>query len=219
MPASPSEARKRVNNVLVNINKGVKMPGEDFSEATYRYIKAIDNGIKGKYSTSLNSVLTNPDDYLGKEGMKQTVQDMKKDANDYFDAITKEHGADTADFEEGLKNATQIYNSIDSTISAKAKEANIPYISPVDVERNTDDEEIIIEEYGEAEEGLVEKLVGRSDYIADISTAYKNYVIGRWIFAGSKRRALSVNPPTSPILEIESSRAEINNVLDYVSGA
>lgn len=192
---------------------------QQFSETTYRYIVAIDAKMKGKYSISLNSILTNPDEYLGKAGMLQTIKDMRNDVNDYFDSMVGEHSEDATKFNEDLKTATDLYNVIDASVQAKAKEANVPYVEPIAVDRNEDlDESIAIEDYGDEEERLVEKLVNRSDYIADLSTVYKDFVLGSWLFSGSKARLLSINQPFSIILEMESSRAEIIARLDYILG-
>ena len=53
--------------------------------------------------------------------------------------------------------------------------------------------------------------------IADLSTAYKEYSFGSWLFSGNKDYVLSVFVPDSSLLMLEASRAELDGLLASAS--
>jgi hypothetical protein len=106
---------------------------------------------------------------------------------------------------------------VDSLISSKAAVARIPYIKPMFVSRNTDKEElVVVEKYEDTFDALLGRLVNISSYVADISSPYKEFRIGSWLFSGGKNYVFSINPPASPVLAMENSKDVIDSILNDV---
>jgi archaellin len=186
-------------------------------DSARKYVSSIDEKIKGKYDITLDQILADPDAYKNRSEIKPVINNMKEDIANYFDSLVNENNEDMIEFKDSLKEATDTYNKINNIIQAKSKELSIPYIEPIEIERDAQYEEtIVIQDYDESMDQFLEKLLIKSDYVADISTIYEEYIIGAWFFSGVKMRLLTVNPPTSKILDIELSRGQINLILDYI---
>jgi len=95
----------------------------------------------------------------------------------------------------------------------------VPYIKPKSIERKEEaDENVIIDKYEPGMESLIGKLLSNAVYVADVSVPYKNYILGSWLFSGQKNYLLSLDTPTSLVLNIETSRDVISYLLDTISG-
>jgi hypothetical protein len=102
-------------------------------------------------------------------------------------------------------------------IKNKASFASIPFIRPGSIDRDVEKEEdIIILTYDNSVDSLITRLVGVVHYVADLSTQYKDYNLGSWLFSGNKNYTLTINPPSSILFNIEVSKNEINFKLDSV---
>ncbi len=189
-----------------------------FSPYAEAAIEKLESEILQKYKMSLRDILTNPREYSDKPGITDSVTKMKKDVDDYFNSMKAEYAQEEASLNSELKRLDEIYKQIDLKIKDKSKELGIPYINPITIVRNAENEEtIIIYENDDSVQQLIEKLVPTSVYVADISTEYKDYSIGFWLFSGPKTRVLSINPPVSPLIDIEAGHDELISGLDSVT--
>ncbi len=188
-----------------------------WNEDTDKMISDLESKILEKYSLSLRSLLLKPEEYADNEGIKGKIEPIKADVNDYMSQLLAALSAEQETFKKDLDHANVQYQKINDSISEKSKMSNVPYITPLAINRNMDyDETIIIDEHNVNIDLLIERLMRTSNYVADISAAYKAYKIGAWIFSGNKVYSLAVNPPESPVLAVETASAEINLRLDMV---
>ncbi len=188
-----------------------------WSDNTDSIINDLEGNISGKYSISLRDLLLKPEEYAGREGIKSKVEAIKADVGNYISQLLVALSAEQEAFKNDLEQATVQYQKVSASISEKSRASNVPYIAPLAINRNTEyDETIVIDEHNASVDSLIEKLLHVSNYVADISAAYKTYKIGAWIFSGSKVYSLAVNPPMSPVLDVETSSAEINDRLDMI---
>ena len=186
-----------------------------WSRSTEEALEKLDSSMLQRYKLSLRDIMSNPVEYSTKPGINDTINSMKREIDSYFSEILLSHAQEQKTLDAELKRIGDIYTKIDSIIESKAKELNIPYINPMEISRETSGEEtIMIYDFEESIATLVNKLVENCVYVADLSTDYKDNPIGYWLFSGSKSRALSVNPPQSPLIEIQGSHDEINTALD-----
>lgn len=184
------------------------------------FISDLDSVISEKYGIKLSDLLSNPDLFKGKEGISSTIASIRQDIKNYFDNMLNTMGDEQAEFSKQLTDAQALYDKINGFIAKTATDSKFPYIKPSLINRNTDnDESIVITEYDEKLESLINKLMGSSNYIADLSLQYKGYYFGSWLFSGSKNYVLSVQIPASPILTIEMASEEINSLVDEASAA
>jgi hypothetical protein len=190
------------------------MENATWDEATDQYITRIEAKVGNKYNLSLRVLMSNPEEYADNENARNISQNLLKDVDDYFASLLGKMSDEQKKFNDELKRVTDMYTKIDDFISGIAEKENVPYLLPVIVGRDTDnDEVVVINDYDKSLEGLISKMVHESTYIADISTYYKDYIFGVWLFSGAKIRIIAINPPTSPILAIEVSNREIDNRL------
>lgn len=188
-----------------------------WSDSTDKIISDLEGQISGKYSISIRDLLLKPEEYAGEEGMKSKAEGIKADVGDYISRLLAALSAEQETFKKDLEHATAQYQKVSDSITGQSKTSNIPYITPLAINRNTEfDETIVIAEHNAGVDSLIEKLLRVSNYVADISATYKTYKIGAWIFSGGKVYSLAVNPPLSPVLDIEASSAEINERLDMI---
>ena len=186
-----------------------------WDEQTDMFIADLDASISKKYSLTLRSLLMNPDRYLNKKGITDTANAMKKDIDSYFSELLEGMEEEQQKLETEMESASAQYTQIDSVISNKSSISRIPYVKPLFISRNTNDEEVIvIEQYSENLDALIGKLINGSSYVADMSATYKQYHFGSWLFSGAKNYVLTLNPPISPVLAIENGKSTIDSILD-----
>jgi hypothetical protein len=186
-----------------------------WDEQTDMFIADLDTTISKKYNLTLRSLLMNPDKYLNKKGIIDTVNTMKKDIDNYFSELLEGMEDEQHKLETEMEGASAQYTQIDSIISNKSSISRVPYVKPLFISRNTNGEEVIVvEQYTEDLDALIGKLVNGSSYVADISATYKQYHLGSWLFSGAKNYVLTLNPPVSPVLAIENGRITIDSILD-----
>ena len=104
---------------------------------------------------------------------------------------------------------------LDEADTTKTSFSRIPYIEPYDIKLNSENqEEIVIDQYNNAVDALVTKLVNVSNYVGNISSSYDKYTMGSWIFSGQKVYMLSVYLPPSIISEMDSLNSQIDDLID-----
>ncbi|MGA3020484.1 MAG: hypothetical protein ABSD68_00860 [Candidatus Micrarchaeales archaeon] len=186
-----------------------------WDEQTDMFIADLDANISKKYSLTLRSLLMNPDRYLNKKGVIDTVNAMKKEIDSYFSDLLDGMEDEQQKLETEMEGASEQYTQIDSIISNKSSISRVPYVKPLFISRNANSEEVIvIERYSEDLDSLIGKLINGSSYVADISATYKKYQLGSWLFSGAKNYVLTLNPPISPVLAIENGKNTIDSILD-----
>lgn len=184
-----------------------------FSAQTSTVIAEIEKANRGKYEFSITGVL---------EGtIKATQQQVKmtRDAVDaYFSDAKRSLAGEQARFEADLQKADAEYRKMDDVIRNKAVTARVPYLKPVFVDADAQgQEEITIDSYGSAVDLLITKLIGVSNYVADTSGSYDKYTLGSWVFSGQKAYAITITPPSSPLVALDRSQNEIDAALDSLS--
>lgn len=190
-----------------------------WDEQTDRFINELDERISDKYGISFRDLILNPNKFATKKDMPLTFQNIRKDVDAYFDDLMDSFKDEKAKLDSELESLTAQYHEIDATITNKAALARVPYIKPKSIERKEEaDENVIIDKYEPGMESLIGKLLSNAVYVADVSVPYKNYTLGSWLFSGQKNYLLSLDTPTSIVLNIETSRDVISYLLDTISG-
>ena len=188
-----------------------------WDDQTDGFISDLDSTVSEKYKMSLRSLLMNPDKYLEKKELPDALTGIRGDAEAYFTELLDGLKDEQTKLESEMEGADAQYRDVEKVITDKSAAARVPYIKPLFISRDPDKEEtILIDKYDESLEAFVGKLVTISNFVADISTLYKNHRLGSWIFSGAKNHVLTINPPASPVLIIENSRALISNMLDDI---
>ncbi len=178
------------------------------------FIKDLDTNLIKKYGFGLRNLFLNPEKYIGKENILDTITNMKNDADTYFSDVLEDYANEQKNLDVQLETINTESRQIDEVITNKAAVARVPYIKPMLVNRNVEREEtIIIEHYDEKFDQFIGKMINGSDYIADVSTPYKQYAFGAWLFSGAKNYVLALNPPTSPIITINTANDTINRLI------
>ncbi|MGC8669945.1 MAG: hypothetical protein ACP5TL_02210 [Candidatus Micrarchaeia archaeon] len=196
---------------------------EMWSDYTGAIIGNLDSSIKKKYGFSLSDLLSNPKALAGQENISVKISNIKSDVNSFIDSQKQDALRREKTFNDILERADSITNKIAQKISVVAKQNNIPIIKPIAVNRNTDNEDhIYIDSSDDNVLAMVEKLVSSSVIVADFTTEYNNLKIGDWHFNGQKNYSLTVYTPTSNVMLLDSSRDELNTLLDaaaeFISG-
>jgi transcription termination factor NusB len=174
--------------------------------------------ISKKYGVNFRSMLLNPNAYVNKKDIDTTIKNVKGAVDDYFSQLLSGLKDEQERLEVELENATVQYKQVDSIIASKSAIARVPYVKPLYVNRNPDNEEtIVIDQYKDNLDSFIGKLVNSSNYVADVSATYKQYSLGSWLFSGAKNYILTINPPASPILVIENSSTIIKSILDTIA--
>lgn len=188
-----------------------------WDDETDMFVSDLADKISDKYSINLRSLLMSPDKYLDRKGMADTAKQIRDEIDSYFSDLMKGMEGETQKLQTELESATSQYKQVDSVISGKAAVARIPYVRPMFVSRDTAKEElVVVEKYEESFDALIGRLVNISSYVADISSPYKDFKIGSWLFSGAKNYVFSINPPVSPVLAMENSKDIIESILDDI---
>lgn len=185
---------------------------------TDAFVSDLSAIISKKYSVNLRSILLNPADYAKKKGIADTLTKVRDEVNGYFTQLLDNLKDEQESLDAELTKKTEQYKKVDSVVSSKSSVLRIPYVRPLFIARNpTNEETIVVEQYDSGMDALIGKLVGASNYVADISATYKEHRLGSWLFSGTKTYVLTINPPVNPVLAIENGNALITTILDSIS--
>jgi hypothetical protein len=191
-----------------------------WDDQTDQYIEAIDeaNSAEKRSSVSLREMLMNPNDYIGKEGIEKDIEELQAISGDYFTQMLSGLQDEQKRLDQLLVDSDTFYSKVDGLIETKASSAGVPYIEPYYVSSNPDNrEEIILEKYKADLDLLIGKLATVSNYIANLSSSYKEHRFGSWIFSGRKSYVVSMKAPESVIMDMWRSSELINSMLNSVS--
>lgn len=190
-------------------------PWDDQTDA---FIQEIDGTVTAKYSVSLRTLLTNPEEYADTKDILDTIKKIRSDVDAYFGNLMDDLKVEKDELEKEMQDADALYTKLDQAISSKAAVARVPYLKPVEVDTgNVDIEKIYVDQYNNNVDSLISKFVNISNYIANLSTTYKKYNLGSWLFSGEKGYNLSVKQPESMVITVESSQEYIDDAVDNAS--
>jgi hypothetical protein len=185
------------------------------SDDSLRYLSEVKPVIRKKYGIDLEELLKEPANYEDNPGMADKVRSIEKDVDAFFDQRIAGMSSEAAELKNALAAIDGDTKKITQAITTKASIGQVPFVRPlyVDVQGR---EEIIVEGYDASVDQLVTRMINISDYIAELSTVYKDYTIGSWLFSGRNKYLLSISPPSSEIIVMDRSRDEIKGLLESV---
>jgi transcription termination factor NusB len=189
-----------------------------WDDQTEMFVSDLNEKISKKYNINIRSLLISPDKYIGTKGMAGIAKQIRGETDEYFSDLMEGMEEEKQKLQKDLDSATSQYKQVDSIISSKAAASRVPYVKPLFISRDVDTEElVVVEQYDDTLDAFIGKLVNVSNYVADLSTAYKEFRMGSWLFSGAKNHVLSINPPTSPVLVMENSKDVIEGILDDIA--
>ncbi len=186
-----------------------------WSDYTDFVITSIDKSLEGKYKITLRDLLSDPEKYTSMQGIENTVKNMQADVTSFIDSSIASMPEEKTALEDALSRADSVTKQLLDSISLRSKQYKVPVIKPVSVGRDTAKDEVI--SVGTATQetlALVEKLASLSVFIADMSSTYENALIGSWLFSGSKDYIMNVFMPDNDVAMLESTKAELNDMLE-----
>ncbi len=190
-----------------------------WDEQTDSFVNDIAAIVSPKYKISFRALLADPAQYAGTAGISDTLKNVKTDVASYFDDLMEELQPEQEELTKNMEQIDALYTKLDQAILSKAAIARVPYLKPAGVDfGEADPETITIGEYNNNVDTLLAKFVNISNYIANISTMYKKYNIGSWIFSGERTYAITVEQPESMVITVENAQQYIDSAIDEASG-
>ncbi len=194
------------------------MAEQAWSSYTDYLINVIDTKLKRKYDITVRDLFTDPSRFAGKQGISNTIGSMKADADGIIDALAATRSSDKDAFNASLPKLDAISKKIAAIVTVQAKQSGIPIISPEAFNRNEADDIAIAVSNADADvQAVVQKLVPASLFIVDMSVSYNNYLIGSWLFAGSRNYLLNIYMEQNDFVQFQSSKDEIDAMFAYAS--
>lgn len=155
---------------------------------------------------------------MKRQGSEKTLGDLRSRTDAYFDSQLDQIAGERQRLIHELESMHAQYTRMDQLIMEKAASMKVPYVKPALLEINQDlQEEITVDQYNDSVEGLINKLLSVSTYVADLSENFGDHMLGSWLFSGSKPYLVTMQQPDSPAMDIERSRALIDGMLDDVA--
>lgn len=189
-----------------------------WDEGTDSFVKDIDSDVNEKYRISLRELLLDPAKFAEAEDMPSTIGKIREDVTEYFDEIFADMKDDDDELTRQMEAIDAVHTQINQTVSSRAGIGRIPFLKPADFDfGGATPETVFVDKYDGQVDLLITKLINSSNYVCDLSTSYRKYSIGNWLFSGSRSMLLSVKTPESRIIAIENSRDAILARLDNAS--
>ena len=193
-------------------NDDVEVPWDEQTDA---FISELDDTVLQKYGISFRKLLLTPRAYAGRKGISDTLGKVRAEIGTYFDGMMAGLDEEQEELEEDLQKVNEMYTKIDQLIASRATAAKLPYITPADIGfGDAELETVYVDDYDGSVEALVEKFVSMSNYAANMSSKYKDYNLGIWIFSGPRQYILSVKQPENIVMDIENSRQYIEGYFE-----
>jgi len=193
----------------------VQPPWDDQTDS---FIRDIDTSVTAKRNISLRTLLLEPQKYAGTANLTATIKEVKLDVDAYFTELLSNLAQEEQELTSDMEKADSIYTQVNQTINNRAGIGRVPFLKPQDVDfGSTNPETIYIGQYSGQLDALITKLINTSTYICDLSTTYRKYTIGNWLFSGSRSFVLAVQAPESPVISIENARDQINTLIEEAS--
>lgn len=185
---------------------------------TDQFISSLDQVTTEQNGISLRDLLLNSDKYVGQKDIVKKIGEVKESVNEFFSGLIGNMKDEKEKLDKELEDADEEYAKVNKLVSEQTMSSKIPFITPLLVDVNPDfKEEIVIERYSDGISELVEKLSSTSNFVADISTGYKDHKLGSWLFSGNKPYVLTIKPPTSAVTIVEDSNDTVIQLLDEIS--
>ncbi len=196
---------------------------ELISDYTQSLLKDMDKEAGDRFAIPISDAINNLDKYASRPDIGVTISNMKEYANKYIDNALGSIPKEARDMEDDLSRADSMTRQFAQNLSMQAKQHGVPIIKPYNVTRDTAREEIIeLDSVDDQTMKLVERLVMKSDLVADFSYSFKDKTIGSWLFSGAKNYLVNVHLSQSDALNLELAREELNGIFDaaarFVSG-
>ncbi len=191
-------------------------PGWD--DQTDMFIREIGVSVSKKYGVDLRKFLLSPQEYGDTAGMEEKIKNIRAEADRYFEDILASLSKEEESLVADLEKLDSVYTQVNQTVNSRAGIGRIPFIKPADMSFGDSSPEIVyIDQYNSQVDALLTKLINISNYICDISSTYRKYTIGTWVFSGSRSYVLAVSAPTSAVISVENSRDRIDLMLDQAA--
>ena len=189
-----------------------------WDDQTDSFIKDIDTTVTAKRNISLRALLLDPQKFASTPNIAATIKEIKLDVDAYFTELFSNLTQEEQELVSDMEKVDSIYTQVNQTINNRAGIGRVPFLKPEDMDfGSSNPETIYISQYSGQIDALITKLINTSNYICDLSTTYRKYTLGSWLFSGSRSYVLSVQAPESPIISIENARDQINTLIDEVS--
>jgi hypothetical protein len=190
----------------------------NWDELTDSFITGIDDSILKNSEIKLRDVLSNPSKYAQKSDATTTLKKMQSAVDAYFSEVKNTFASEIDKLNLELESISVIYSKITSIINEKTELLKIPLITPYTIDiKESNSENIIIDSYNTSLETLIAKLISSSNYVAEISTKYKDHTLGSWIFSADKIHIITIKPPENIIIDVENSQSTLNDYLSSFS--
>ncbi len=194
-----------------------------WSDYTDSLLKDMDNQSKNKFSAPIYDVLSNLDKYTAQPNISTTLANMREYANTYIDGLLKNMPKEVKALDDSVAKADAITRQLAQNISMQSKQHDVPLIRPFSFTRDDAEDEIIeLDTVDDQAIKLMEKLVTRSNVVADFSYQFKDKAVGSWLFGGEKNYLVNVHMPANNAMSLELARSEIGTLfqaaLDYLRG-
>src|SRR5271157_1409793 len=108
---------------------------------TDSFISDLNSVLSKKYGVNFKLMLLNPGAYAGKKDAQAAVDKMRGDVDRYFSQLLDGMKEEQDRLATALEKATAQYKQVDSMIASKSSVLRIPYVRPLFVNRNPDNEE------------------------------------------------------------------------------
>ncbi len=191
---------------------GVTVP---WDRGTDTFISNIDGDMVKQFGISLREFLLNPEKFASQKDVDQKAKKMVDAVDAYFENAKSGLKEEQEELAKGLENADAQTTKIDGVIQTKAALSRVPYVKPIMVDINPSNrEDIFIDQYNNAIDALLAKLINTSNYVADITTTYNNHNIGSWVFSGNRTYVLTINLPESAITAIDDLQSDVDDIMN-----
>lgn len=188
-----------------------------WSEEANTVIEDLSQDIDDKYGIKLKDLLMNPAFYVSKSGIDVTFSNIREEVEGYINNMLEQLGDEKKEMEKDGLKCDAVTKQLSQNISMQAKQNNIPIVKPSDMDRNTDFEETIyINNVDNGTIALVAKLAGSASFIVDLSTTYKTYNLGKWLFDGQKNYVVNVAMEPNVYMDFDNVKEEIKALMDGV---
>lgn len=188
-----------------------------WNQQTDSIISDIDKIVVKKYNVSLRDLLLEPGKFINRQGFADTFKGIRGEVDAYFENVYASLKSEMESLNEELQNLTSQSKQISSVIESKAAVLKVPYIKPASVTRQGNEEVITIGGYTPELDAFIGKLVSISNYVADLSTTYKDAIFGSWLFSGTKNYLLALELRNPGLLSIQLSQDSINSMLNSIA--
>ncbi len=183
------------------------------------FLSDMDDQIRKDYGMSLRDFFLNPDKFSSMVDIDDKIKKIRAYVDEYFSNMMESMHDEVDRFNNALKEEDAKCSKIDEAVSTKAALARIPYVRLNNITpTSTGVEEIGIDDYNNSIDALIAKLINVSTYVSDMSTEYKNYKLGHWMFSGQKNYVLSINMDSSPVIVVENLQSQMNAAFDTATG-